>query len=195
MEAPPTGKPMRADARRNYERIVSAAQEAFAELGPDAPLEEIARRTGVGIGTLYRHFPNREVLIEAVYRSSIEQLSQRAHELLEKHSAEAAFEIWLREQVEWVMANRSLATTLKAGMDHNTPTFMLCRTAITGAAAAVLQAAQDAGAIRRDIEPRDVLRFGHGIGVACETTPEAAERLLAVTLDGLRVPTSGNFDA
>ena len=189
MAAPSPGRPMRADARRNYERIVTSAQEAFAEQGPDAPLEEIARRAGVGIGTLYRHFPSREVLIEAVYRSSIEVLCDRAHELLENHSAIEAFELWLREQVQWVMANRSLAVTLKAGMDRESPTFTLCRTIITDAASALLQAAQDAGEIRTDIEPRDLLRFGHGIGVACETTPEAADRMLIVTLDGMR--TSG----
>ncbi|WP_330179715.1 TetR/AcrR family transcriptional regulator [Nocardia sp. NBC_01503] len=186
MEAPPTAKPMRADARRNYERIVTTAQAAFAELGPETALEEIARRAGVGIGTLYRHFPNREVLIETVYRSNIEQLSQRAHELLESNTPTKALELWLREQVNWVMANRSLATTLKAGIDHDSPTFTLCRTAINDAATALLAAAQSEGAIRTDIEPRDLLRFGHGIGVACETTPEAADRLLAVTLDGMR---------
>src|SRR5690349_18536812 len=98
---------MRADALRNYERIIASARQAFAEQGPDAPLEDIARRAGVGIGTLYRHFPNRDVLIEAVYRSSIEELSARAHELLEKLSPAEAFEQWLREQVQWVMANRS----------------------------------------------------------------------------------------
>ncbi|MGW2662960.1 TetR/AcrR family transcriptional regulator [Nocardia tengchongensis] len=187
MEAPSTDKPMRADARRNYERIVATAQEAFAELGPDAALEEIARRAGVGIGTLYRHFPTREALIEVVYRSNIEQLSARAHELLEQQPAAMAFETWLREQVRWVMANRSLATTLKAGMDHESPTFQLCRTAILDATTALVRAAQDAGAIRADIEPRDLVRLGHGIGVACETTPDAAERLLAVAVDGLRV--------
>lgn len=192
MTAPQTEKPMRADARRNYERVVAAAQQAFTEQGPDAPLEDIARRAGVGIGTLYRHFPNREALIEAVYRSSIEHLSQRAHELLEEHTPAMAFEHWLREQVQWVMANRVLATTLKAGMDHNTPTFQLCRTAIVGAASTLLQAAQEAGAIRADIEPRDLLRFGHGIGVACETVPEAAERMITVTLDGLRVAPGSN---
>ncbi|WP_433758431.1 TetR family transcriptional regulator [Nocardia sp. CA-135398] len=186
MAAPSTGRPMRADARRNYERIVTSAREAFAEQGPNSPLEEIARRAGVGIGTLYRHFPSREELIEAVYRSSIEQLSARAHELLENHSATEAFEMWLREQVQWVMDNRSLATTLKAGMDKGSPTFTLCRSLITDAAAALLHAAQDSGDIRRDIEPRDLLRFGHGIGVACETVPEAADRMLDVTLDGLR---------
>ncbi|MTE16803.1 TetR/AcrR family transcriptional regulator [Nocardia aurantiaca] len=191
MEAPSTGKPMRADARRNYERIVTTAQQAFAELGPEAPLEEIARRAGVGIGTLYRHFPNRDVLIEAVYRSNIEQLSQRAQVLLETHTPATAFEYWLREQVAWVMANRVLATTLKAGMDHDSPTFRLCRTSITDAAALLLKAAQDAGAIRTDVEPVDLIRFGHGIGVACETKPEAAERLIAVTIDGLRTTLDG----
>ncbi|WP_412012683.1 TetR/AcrR family transcriptional regulator [Nocardia sp. KC 131] len=165
---------------------MASAQEAFAEHGPDAPLEEIARRTGVGIGTLYRHFPSREVLIEAVYRSSIERLSESAHELLETHSPAEALEQWLRVQVRWVMENRSLAITLKAGMDKDSPTFTLCKGLITDAASALLVAAQDAGDIRADIEPRDLLRFGHGIGVACETTPEAAERMLAVTFDGLR---------
>ncbi|MFE3193036.1 TetR/AcrR family transcriptional regulator [Nocardia sp. NPDC059240] len=187
MEAPSTGKPMRADARRNYERIVTTAQTAFTELGPDAPLEEIARRAEVGIGTLYRHFPNREVLIEAVYRSNIEQLSARARELLETGSAETAFERWLREYVGWVRLNRVLATTLKAGMDRQTPTFQLCRAAITEAATLLLDAAREVHAIRPDIEPADLLRFGHGIGVACEaTTPEATERMISVTIDGLR---------
>ncbi|GAB0107710.1 TetR/AcrR family transcriptional regulator [Nocardia sp. JMUB6875] len=177
---------MRADARRNYELIVATAQAAFAELGPEAPLEEIARRAGIGIGTLYRHFPNREALIEAVYRSNIEQLAQRAHDLLEEHTPATAFEYWLREQVAWVMANRVLATTLKAGMDKDSPTFQLCRAAITEAADLLVRAGQEAGALRADLEPRDLLRFGHGIGVACETVPDAAERMLAVTIDGLR---------
>ncbi|AYF76743.1 TetR/AcrR family transcriptional regulator [Nocardia yunnanensis] len=178
---------MRADARRNYERIVSTAQQAFTELGPDAALEEIARRAGVGIGTLYRHFPSREVLIEAVYRSNIEALSARAGVLLETHSPETAFEYWLREHVAWVRLNRVLATTLKAGMDRNTPTFQLCRTVITAAAAQLLDAARAVDAIRPDIEAADLLRLAHGIGIACEsTTPEATERMVAVTIAGLR---------
>ncbi|WP_328601682.1 TetR/AcrR family transcriptional regulator [Nocardia terrae] len=186
MEAPSTGKPLRADARRNYERIMATAQAAFAELGPDVALEEIARRAGVGIGTLYRHFPNREVLIEAVYRSNIEQLSEHARELLETHTPATAYEFWLRDYVAWVIANRVLATTLKAGMDRNSPTFALCRASITDATSLLLTAAQNAGAVRPDIEPSDLMRFGHGIGVACETVPEAAERMIDVTLAGLR---------
>ncbi|WP_433662103.1 TetR/AcrR family transcriptional regulator [Nocardia sp. CA-128927] len=187
MDVPSTARPMRADARRNYVRIVECAREAFAEDGPEMPLDDIARRAAVGPGTLYRHFPNREALIEAVYRDSIERLSQRAHELLETHSPAEAFEQWMREQVKFVMDKRSLTTTLKALIDHDSETFALCRTLINDAAGELLTAAQDAGVIRTDIEPRDMLRLGHGIGIACEKTPEAAERLLGVTLDGLRV--------
>lgn len=187
MDVPSTARPMRADARRNYARIVECAREAFAEEGPEAPLDDIARRAAVGAGTLYRHFPNREALMEAVYRDSIERLSQRATELLDTHSPADAFEQWMREQVAFVMDKRSLAVTLKALIDHDSETFTLCRALINDASTALVKAAQEAGVIRADIEPRDVLRLGHGIGVACEKTPEAAERLLAVTLDGLRV--------
>lgn len=187
MAEPSTARPMRADARRNYERIVECAREAFAEDGPEVPLDDIARRAAVGPGTLYRHFPNREALIEAVYRASIERLSQRAYELLETASPADAFEQWMREQVDFVMDKRSLATTLKALIDHDSETFTLCRGLINDAAAVLLKSAQEAGVIRTDIEPRDMLRLGHGIGVACEKTPEAAERLIGVTLDGLRV--------
>lgn len=187
MDVPSTGRPMRADARRNYARILECAREAFAEEGPEVPLDDIARRAAVGPGTLYRHFPNREALIEAVYRDSIERLSRRAYELLETDSPAAAFEQWMREQVAFVLDKRSLAPTLKALIDHDSETFTLCRTLINDASTALVKAAQDAGVIRTDIEPRDVLRLGHGIGIACETMPEAAERLLGVTLDGLRV--------
>ncbi|WP_225731512.1 MULTISPECIES: TetR/AcrR family transcriptional regulator [unclassified Nocardia] len=186
MDAPSTARPMRADARRNYERIVEAARAAFAEHGPDAPLDDIARRAGVGAGTLYRHFPNRDALIEAVYRSSIERLSSYAHELAATHPPETALEMWLQRQVRWVLEERSLAVTLKALIDRESETFELCRVLMNDAATAILKPAQTAGLVRGDIEPRDLLRFGHGIAIACETAPEAADRLLAVTMDGLR---------
>ncbi|WP_460695433.1 TetR/AcrR family transcriptional regulator [Nocardia thraciensis] len=190
MDAPPTatptGRPMRADARRNYERIVDCAREAFAEHGPEAPLDDIARRAGVGPGTLYRHFPNRDALIEAVYRSSIETLAARAHELIETLSPAEALAEWFRMQVEFVMDKRSLAATLKAAIDRGSETFLLCSTLITEAAAAVLETARGAGLAGADIEPRDLLRLGHGIGVACEKAPDAAPRLIAVALAGLR---------
>ncbi|MFJ1457499.1 TetR/AcrR family transcriptional regulator [Nocardia sp. N2S4-5] len=184
----PTARPMRADARRNYERIIECAREAFAEHGPQAPLDDIARRAGVGPGTLYRHFPQRDALIEAVYRSSIEGLAAEAHKLVETRSPTDALEQWFRAQVDFVMDKRSLAATLKAAIDRDSATFTLCSSLITDAAAAVLRPTQEAGLVRDDIQPRDLLRLGHGIGVACETSPDAADRLISVTLAGLRSP-------
>ncbi|RJO73640.1 TetR/AcrR family transcriptional regulator [Nocardia panacis] len=187
MGTPAPDRPMRADARRNYGLILEAARDVFAERGPElGSLDEIARRAGVGPGTLYRHFPSRDVLIEAVYRSAIEGISARAYELLEQLPPGAALDQWMHEHVRWVIERRSLAVTLKSMIDHDSDTFMLCRTIMTDAAGAILRATQESGEVRADLEPRDLLRFGHGIGVACETMPAAADRLLAVALDGMR---------
>ncbi|AHH16034.1 transcriptional regulator, TetR family [Nocardia nova SH22a] len=183
-----TPRPMRADARRNHQRIVECAREAFAEHGPDAPLDDIARRAGVGPGTLYRHFPHRDALIEAVYRSSIENLAARAFELMETHPPVEALELWFRAQVDYVMDKQSLAMTLKAAIDRGSEAFTLCSKLITEAATTMLRNAQATGLIRPELEPRDLLRLGHGIGVACDNAPEAADRLIAVTLAGLRTP-------
>jgi AcrR family transcriptional regulator len=177
---------MRADARRNYERIVAVAREAFAEHGPDAPLDDIARRACVGAGTLYRRFPNREALIEAVYRDDIERLCDRAYELLETHTPSDALAAWMREQIEFVVTKRGLAATLKAAMDAGSETFALCKTRLNDAASALLKAAQDEGTVRTDFEHRDLLLMGHGIGVAAEVTRDSGDRLLTIMLDGLR---------
>lgn len=181
-------RPMRADARRNYERILSTAREAFTELGPEAPLDDIARKACVGAGTLYRHFPNREALIEAVYRDDIERLSSWAHELLDQHEPAKALELWMREQVAFVLHKRGVAASLKAAMDRDSETFALCKTMMNEAAAELLTRAQEAGAVRPDLKPRDLLLLGHGVGVAAEGSDETAERLITVVLDGLRPP-------
>jgi AcrR family transcriptional regulator len=177
---------MRADARRNYERIITIAREVFAEHGPEAPLDDIARRACVGPGTLYRHFPNREALIEAVYRADIEQLTQRATELAESRSPGDALAEWLREQVTFVVQNHGLAATLKAAIDRDSKTFALCKTLLNDAAAKIVGSAQEAGVIRDDVQPRDLLLMAHAIGVASQTTPDAAPRMVTVMLDGLR---------
>ena len=187
MESAPTPRPMRADARRNYERIVTVAREAFAEHGPEAPLDDIARKACVGAGTLYRRFPSREALIEAVYRDDVERLSAKAHELLETLPPDEAVAAWMRAQVEFATRKRGLAATLKAALDKDSETFALCKTLLNDAAAALLKPAQAAGTIRGDVAPRDLLLMGHGIAVA-SGTPETANRLLTVTLDGLRQP-------
>lgn len=181
-----TPRPMRADARRNYERIVANARDAFAEHGPEAPLDDIARRACVGPGTLYRHFPNREALIEAVYRADIEQLSRRATELSETETPGDALAEWLREQVDFITKNHGLAASLKAAMDRDSETFALCKTMLNDAAAKMVLSAQEAGVIRDDVTPRDVLLMGHAVGSASQNNPEAAPRMITVILDGLR---------
>jgi AcrR family transcriptional regulator len=180
-------RPMRADARRNYERLVATAREAFAEQGPEAPLDDIARRAGVGPGTLYRHFPNREALVEAVYRGEIADLSARAYQLIEDLAPEDALAEWLREEIRFVTLKRGLAATLKAVLDKDSETFAWCHATLRDAVAAVVGRAQEAGVIRADVTPTDVLRLGHGVAAATEHAPDSADRLLTVMLDGLRV--------
>lgn len=179
-------RPMRADARRNYQRLVEVARDSFCEHGADAPLDDIARRAGVGPGTLYRHFPDRDALIEAVYRADVERVSQRAYELADTMDPDAAVATWTRELVEFSRANVGFKAAVKAVMERSSHTFDTCRTIMNDAAAAVLVPAQQQGIIRPEVQPRDVLRIGHGIGLATETDPEAAERLLTFMLDGLR---------
>jgi AcrR family transcriptional regulator len=179
-------RPMRADARRNYERIVAVARQAFTEHGPDAPLDDIARRAGVGAGTLYRHFPQREALMEAVYRSDIETLSMTAYERLDTHAPDEALADWMRELVRFAIHLRGLASALKAALDEHSEVFALCKSMLYDASAAVLTAAQEAGTVRADVQPRDLVLLAHGVAFASEVAPDAADRILAVTLDGLR---------
>src|SRR5438067_13406649 len=152
-----TPRPMRADARRNYERIVATAKAAFLEHGPDAPLDDIARRAEVGAGTLYRHFPSREALMEAVYRTDIETLSALAYELLDHHPPEQALRAWMRAQVAYAREKRGLATALKSAMDKESEVFVLCKTIMSYEAATVLKAGKDNGGIRPDVPPCDLL--------------------------------------
>ncbi|TDD68183.1 TetR/AcrR family transcriptional regulator [Jiangella aurantiaca] len=181
-----TSRPMRADARRNHERIVTAAREAFTEHGPGAPLDDIARRAEVGPGTLYRHFAGREALIEAVYRADVERLGERAAELAAELPPLDALTAWLREEVQYIVANRGLGAALKAAIDQDSETYALCKRLMREAAAVVLVRAQEAGQVRDDLEPRDLLLLGHGLGVAAEAAPDSFERLLSVTVSGLR---------
>jgi AcrR family transcriptional regulator len=181
-----TPRPMRADARRNYERIVAIAREVFVEQGPEAPLDDIARRAGVGAGTLYRHFPRREDLMAAVYSEDLRKISELGYQLQAEHDPPEALELWMREQVRFVLQKNGLAKTLKAAMDTDSETFALCKTMMSKTAETLLTAAQDTNAVRPDVEPRDLLLLAHGVAVAAESNPDALERLLSITLDGLK---------
>jgi AcrR family transcriptional regulator len=177
---------MRADARRNYGRLVAAAREAFTEHGVEAHLDDIARRAAVGPGTLYRHFPTREALLAAVYRGDVEEMAVRANQLAEKYPPGEALAEWLRLQLDYIKHKRGLGAAVKAMLGADSETLAWCRETMRGAVGGLLARAQAAGVIRTDVAAADVLRLVHAVGLASEPAPEDADRLLSVVLDGLR---------
>jgi AcrR family transcriptional regulator len=178
---------MRADARRNYERIVSTAREVFFQQGVDVPLDDIVKRAGVGAGTLYRHFPTRDVLIEAVYRQEIEELADRVRMVTKELPPEEALREWMREQVRFQNERAGLAAALKAAIDEDSETFQHCKITLREAVGVLVEAAQTAGVVRPEIEAVDVMRLGHGIGASAKFADEAGkERLVSIALHGLR---------
>jgi AcrR family transcriptional regulator len=178
-------RPMRADARRNYDRLVAAATAAFAEHGMDAPLDDIARRAGVGAGTLYRHFANREALMEAVYGAQVEGVCARAADLAATEPPDQALTLWLRDLVAHISAKRGLAAAIMAGGGDTSPAFAACKTALRSAAADLLERAQQAGAVRADLNIEDLLRLMHGVAVSSEYAPDGPDRLIALIVEGL----------
>ena len=183
-------RPLRADAQRNYQRLVTAASAAFTEHGADdASLEEIARRAGVGIGTLYRHFPNRQALLEAVYRDQVDVLSDRARQLSESEDPGAALDEWLRALVSFGRTKRSLTSAMLATLDKDSELLSTCSLIMRGAATTLLKRAQEAGVVRADADATDLLRLVHGVSMAVEREPTdrgQADRLLGLIMDGLR---------
>jgi AcrR family transcriptional regulator len=177
---------LRADARRNRERLVAVAREAFAEHGIEASLDDIARRAAVGPGTLYRHFPTREALLAEVYRGDVEALTAQADELAERYPAGEALFAWLRLHLDYVKGKRGTGAAIKAMLAADSEMLEWCRETMRSAAGRLVARAQEAGAIRDDIGAVDVLKLVHGIGYASESAPDQADRLLAVVLDGLR---------
>ena len=184
--AAPAAPPMRADARRSHDRLLAAATAAFAENGADAPLEDIARRAGVGIGTLYRHFPTRLDLQEAVFRTQVNAVCAQGEELAGSPSAGEAFAGWLRVLATYLVTKRGLAHALIAARGQNSEVISTCSQIMRDTAGRLLERAQQAGAVRQDLTPMDVMMLVHGVVVATERTPEQADRLLSLTLDGLR---------
>ena len=182
-------RPMRADAQRNYARLLEAASGAFAEHGADdVSLEEIARRASVGIGTLYRHFPTRQALLEAVYIDQVESLSARARELLRAESPADALAEWLRAMMKFSSTKRNMTTALLATLGTDSELLSSCAKEIKGAAESLIARAQQAGVVRADADARDVIRLVHAVNIATEKAPDPgqADRMLALILDGLR---------
>ncbi len=188
-------RPMRADAQRNYQRLLRAASAAFIEHGADdASLEEIARRAGVGIGTLYRHFPTRQALLEAVYRDQVEILCARATELLGSAPPGEALVTWLRALVDFGSTKRSLTSALLATMNKDSELMFSCSSMMRQSAAALLTRAQEAGDVRPDANALDLLRLVHAVSMAVQREPVdagQADRMIALIADGLRHQPAG----
>ena len=185
---PEPERPLRKDAQRNRDLLLSVASEQFTQHGVDVPLEDVARQAGVGIGTLYRHFPTRALLIEAVYRREVAQLCDSVDELLATMPPDQALEAWMRNFVTYVATKRGLSAALKDMMDSEPDLFTATRASIYAAAGTVLGAAVEAGDIRPDIEPEDLIRAMSGICMVTDDRgfQDRATRLMSLLLDGLR---------
>ncbi len=174
-------RPKRADARRNYDALVHAAREAFAEHGTTAPLEDIARRANVGIGTLYRNFPTREDLVESVYVDEVLDVCAAAQDVSHLEPW-AALTAWIHRLTRYIATKRVLID----GLNRDSDTFKACRTALYPAGQVLVERAQAAGVVRADVSIGDVLRLVTGLaGVSFEHDAQR-DHLLNIALDGLR---------
>jgi AcrR family transcriptional regulator len=178
-------RPRRADARRNYERVLAAAKEVFGELGVTAPLDEIARRAGVGNATMYRHFPARRELVIAVYADEVTTLCELGRSLpADSPPADALFR-WLRAFITHVATKRELPLAIPddtAG--QRSALYRQWHDTMRATAAALLGRAQDAGAVRRDLDVSDLLASASGIGHAA-ADDDQIDRLLTIVRDGV----------
>ncbi|MER5718202.1 helix-turn-helix domain-containing protein [Streptomyces sp. NPDC002132] len=183
-------RPMRADARRNYERLLEAAAQAFAEHGEGASLDDIAKRAGVGSGTLYRHFPTRQALLEAAYVDRIEAFAVRADELGARLPPGEALVAWLIDLCAGTLQVRGLKALLGSAVtDGGGRAVPACATSVTEAAARLVAAAQREGALRADVTPMELLRLAHGLATAAELTDgggDSIRRYVTLLTEGLR---------
>ena len=178
-------RPKRADARRNYDKVIAAARSAFTEGGTETSLEGIARRAGVGIGTLYRHFPNRQALLEAVYVEEVERFCDSASEL-ESRDPWDAFATWIEGFVEYMATKMALAHELFDYVDRDAPVFTTCRASLFAAGGPLLERAQAAGVVRDDVDLAEIIQLVGGIAKIPGAEPEQIRHLLSIALDGLR---------
>jgi AcrR family transcriptional regulator len=191
-EPPEPGRKPRADARRNRERLIEVAKAAFADAGPDVSLDEIARRAAVGIGTLYRHFPTRDAIVEAVYRREVQQLADAATRLLGSLSPGEALHAWMRLFIDYIATKKVMAPALGAMVGGASELYASSGARITDAISLLVDRASASGDIR-PVDPTDLLRALVGftyvnIGPDWEAS---ARRLIDILMNGLQPPRSG----
>jgi AcrR family transcriptional regulator len=178
----------RADSARNRQLLIDAAKAGFSGVGLDVSLEEIARRAGVGIGTLYRHFPTRETVVEAVYRREVEHLAEAVPQLLQASTAGEALHKWMHLFVDYIATKRIIAPSLAAASARTPALYTTSLELITGAISTLVKHAIASGDVRKDIDPSDLLRAMVGVSYG---NPDAgweasARRLIDILMDGLR---------
>lgn len=183
-----TERPLRADALRNRENLVAVARAAFAVADDTVALEDIAREAEVGIGTLYRHFPTREALVEAVYAAELDAVTESAPLLLDQFPPDVALAAWMKRYAEFAAAKRGIIDTLRAGWASGRITTPTTRERITDAIDTILSAGVRTGSFRADINPDDVtaLLLGIFLSTAAKDTSAQTTRLLDLVVDSLR---------
>jgi AcrR family transcriptional regulator len=178
---------MRADAQRNYDRLLEEAKQAFIVHGTDVALEDIARHAGVGIGTLYRHFPDRYSLMNAVFIRELDALTERARTLIDADDPAQALFAWLRSVGAHSAMYRGLSSAILAQSDGR---MLQCKTQLRESGGALLARAQEAGAVREGIEIGDLLKLTSAIVLCAEKNPEdrrTFERLMSLAVNGILV--------
>ena len=179
-------RPKRADARRNYDKVLAAAREAFAEGGESTALEEIARRAGVGIGTLYRNFPNRQALLETLYLEEVEGICRMAEAQRESADPWEALTSWFERFIGYIATKQALAAELTNYLDRDAQLFKSSRAALWAAGEPLLTRAQEAGVVRPDAEIGDVMHMVMGIAKIPSADPSQTTHIVRIALDGLR---------
>jgi AcrR family transcriptional regulator len=182
-----TARPLRADAQRNRDRLLEIAVRAFSQDGPEVTLDAIAKEAGVGIGTLYRHFPTREALIDAAYRNELNRLCDSAGDLLRDMPPDQALRAWMDRFADYMTTKRGMGDALRALIASGGDPFSQSRDRLTAAITTLLQAGVAAGTLRPDVSPDDVLVGLSGLSLAIDPERrDQAGRLLDLLMDGLR---------
>jgi AcrR family transcriptional regulator len=181
-------RPMRADAKRNFERLVAAARGVFAQQGGGASMDAIAKEAGVGVGTLYRHFPKRIDIVEAVYREDVDELINVAESVVVDLEPWPALVAWLEAFVLYASGKRRFLSELHEAFEKNPDLRVVSRERIEGALSIVLTRAQKAGTVRGDIDGPDLMQLLGSMCMSATLTPEQSTRLLVMIEDGLRPP-------
>ena len=181
-------KVVRADARRNRQRLLEVARRSFASGGDRVTLDGIAREAGVGIGTLYRHFPTREALVEAVHRAEVSQLCDSASELLAAQEPDAALRTWMDRFADYIAAKREMAGALRAVIASGAITSSQIRGQMSAAVQTMLDAGAAAGSLRDDVRAEDVVASLVGVFLACGQPEQRdqARRMLDLLMDAVR---------